>query len=176
VLLIAVILALTGVFGGDDESPSTTAGDGAQVGDGGAQIGENLARVPLRAAGGGDAEGEATIGLASADTPYLDLVIRNLEPAPAGESYFVWFMLGEDRGYPFTPLEITGSGRFDNRFVVPSEYIPVVQGAAAIDVWLSPNRKLSQNIQDAIQDVSFVTVPGDLVLHGAIPRPSASQG
>jgi hypothetical protein len=82
-------------------------------------------------------------------------------------------MLGETEGYPFVPLQLQGSGRFDDRFAIPSEYIAVVQGASAIDVWLSPDRELGQNIQDAIDDVSFVKVPGDLVLHGTLQQQQA---
>jgi hypothetical protein len=173
VLLVAVILGVTGAFGGDDGSDGETTT--TTTDDGGTQVGENLARVRLRAAGGGDAQGEATIGLATADTPFLDLTIRNLEPAPGGRSYFLWFMLGETEGYPFVPVQLQRSGRFDDRFAIPSEYIPVVQGATAIDIWLSPNQELGRNIQDAIRDVSFVKVPGDLVLHGPLDRQASGE-
>jgi hypothetical protein len=169
ILLLFVILGLAGAFGGDDDS-GTTADEGV------AQIGEDIAQIPLSAAGGGDATGEATIGLASADTPYLDLTIRNLEPAPRGRSYFFWYMLGENEGYPFTPIQVPRSGTFEDRFAIPSEYIPVVQRATALDIWLSPNRKLGRNIQSAIQDVSFVRVPGSLVLHGPIQQAGEGEG
>ena len=88
VILIAVVLAVTGVFSGDDEPASaddtTTSAEGtsnpAQTGE--IPDGQELTSIPLRATGNGDARGAATIGLSTGDQPYIDLVIQNLDQEP----------------------------------------------------------------------------------------------
>jgi anti-sigma factor RsiW len=62
VIVIAVVLALTGAFGGDgNDGSAATTPDSTTAGD------ETIQRVPLKPAGGGDAKGTATFGIATGD-------------------------------------------------------------------------------------------------------------
>jgi hypothetical protein len=163
VLVLIGVLAITGVIGGGGDDESTASSDTS------AQEEEALSgsvRVPLVPATGGDAAGVATVGQATADQVFIELDIRELEPAPAGKTYFVWFGLGGDRGYPFVPLQMPASGEFNDRFPLPQEYVNVLAGAKSIDVWLSDNQQVVTNIQDAIKKTEFVSIPGEPILEG----------
>ena len=82
VLLIAVVLAVTGAFGGgDDEGERDATGETTTT----ARLPDRRAdpaRSPLRPVAGGDASGTAVFGLATGDQPYVDIAIRGLDPAP----------------------------------------------------------------------------------------------
>lgn len=187
VLLIAVVLAVTGVFSGDDEPASagdtnTTAegtSDGAETGE--IPDGQELTTIPLRATGNGDARGAATIGLSTGDQPYIDLVIQNLDQEPNGQAYVVWFMFDEDTGYPLSPI-FPEQGEFNDRFAVPAPVISLIFnqriGAESIEVALSDAQKTLLEIQQAAQDQTYrIERPGQTVLEGRIPAiPQAGQG
>ena len=149
VILIAVVLGVTGVFSGDDEAPAesgetTTTANGEQDPAGGiGQIpdGEELSRVPLESPGKGDAEGAAIVGLSTGDQAYLDLIIENLEPAPQGEAYVVWFMFDDKTGYPLSPIFPDEKGSFNDRFAIPQAVTGLIANTRAIEVSVSNARQ-----------------------------------
>jgi hypothetical protein len=177
VILVAVVLAVAGVFGGDDEGSAadttTTASDDGSVlpGD------EQTASIPLRAVGGGDAEGSVNIGFTSGDQAYVEVTARNLQPAPNGSTYYVWFMQDERSGYPYQPLEVTGSEAASERFSLPNEALGIILSATTIDVWLSPIDELERRIPSALQEGEVVQIPGEPILSAPVQRAvEAAQG
>ena len=52
---------------------------------------ETLARVKLRAVGGGHASGTALFASASGH-PYVELDVRNLPPPSKGSAYVLWLL------------------------------------------------------------------------------------
>ena len=182
VILVAVILAVTGVFGGEDEpagsddaAAETTQND--PTADLGAiPDGEELSRVPLLAPGGGDARGAAIVGLSTGDQPYLDLIIENLEAAPQGDAYVVWFMFNDRVGYPLSPIFPNESGSFNDRFAIPQTVASLIARARSIEVSVSNARATLAEIQKAAQAETFrIAQPGRTVLAGSIAAATAPQ-
>jgi hypothetical protein len=173
VILLFAILAIAGVFGGDDESaPAETT---TQSADG--TVGEEVTTVNLRPSGGGDAGGEAIFGIANETQPFLDLRLAGLEPAPEGQTYVIWFLLEEDRGYPLAPITLNENGGFDDRFPIPQSALPVVVRTQFVDIALVENRKLAGDIEGALQGQEvLLDYSGESVLRGRIPRLETPPG
>ena len=171
VLLVAVVLALTGAFGGDDDEPT-------QVADGSEPTaptdltdeGDQLERVVLRAKGGGNARGEAVFGIATADQPYVDIAIEGLDPAPKDKTYVIWLMLNEAEGYPLSPIAVNPQGRFGDRFSIPSAVLQIVARVQKVDVSIAPVKEIQDVVREAIDNTALVLEkPGQTVLEGAVP-------
>ena len=174
VLLIAVVLAVTGAFGGDDEgSVQADAGEDPEVAD---VSPEDTASIPLRPAGDGDAAGALTLGVAGETQPFLDITAENLQPAPSDSTYLVWFMQDKRRGFPFQELRVGRSGSVDERFVLPQELLPAALSSISVDVWISPRSELQERIPDALENASVVEVPGEPVLTAPIQQIARAAG
>ena len=175
VLLIAIVLALTGAFGGDDEASSeaattTDAGDSTAAG-------EELTQVELSPPGGGNAQGVATFGLASADQPYVEFDISGLDPPPQDETYVIWLMLTPKQGYPLSPIAVSEQGTFQDRFAIPSPILPIVARVRFVDVSLAPAREIQGEIVRAVERNELVLEkPGRTVLLGELPASEAPAG
>jgi hypothetical protein len=172
VIVIAVVLLITGAFDGDDEAqPAAETPTTAQA------EGDVLTTVPLRAQGGSDATGEATFGLATGDQPYVDLTLENLSTLPQDRTYVVWLLLSGDQGYPLSPLQVSGDGSFSDRFPIPQFAIPIASRARFVDISLSENRSLLEDLRRAVnQQRPVLGYQGDSVLRGEIPAQEAPQG
>jgi hypothetical protein len=186
VLLIAVVLAVTGAFGGDDDGGTDTTGATTTTADNTSSTGEEITSVELTATGGGNASGEAIFGLATNDQPYVDVSIQGLDPAPTGQTYVIWLLLGEDQGYPLAPINPSQNGSFQDRFAIQSAVLSVVARVRTVDVSIAPNQQLADLINEAEQRVQrpnaqvsdlILTKPGRTVLRGEIPlAEGAGQG
>jgi hypothetical protein len=181
VIVVAVALAASGVFSGEDEPAAATDETTAETPDeatgngetSGIPDGQELISIPLRATGNGDARGAATIGLSTGDQPYIDVGIQNLEREPNGQAYVVWFMFDEDTGYPLSPI-FPENGVFTDRFAVPPAVVSLIfnqrVGAESIEVALSDAQETLLEIQQAAQDQTYkIERPGQTVLEGRIP-------
>ena len=116
-LLLVVVLAIAGVFGGGDDADADTASASTTTSAATADD-QTIQNVPLEPVGGGDARGEAVFGLATGDQPYVDVSIEGLDPAPNGETYVIWLMLTADEGYPLSPIAVesrTAASRIASR-------------------------------------------------------------
>jgi hypothetical protein len=172
VILLFIVLAIAGVFGGGDD---TTAGDTTSTADG--TVGEEVTTVDLKPSDGGDAGGEAIFGIANETQPFLDLRLAGLEPPPEGQTYVIWFLLEEERGYPLAPITVGDSGSFDDRFPIPQSALPVVVRTQFVDISLVQNRALAGDIQDALRGREvLLDYSGESVLRGRIPRLEDPQG
>ena len=138
VILLFIVLAIAGVFGGGDDS---TGSDTTSTADG--TVGEEVTTVDLKASDGGDAGGEAIFGIANETQPFLDLRLAGLEPPPEGQTYVIWFLLEEERGYPLAPITVGENGSFDDRFPIPQSALPVVVRTQFVDISLVQNRALA---------------------------------
>jgi hypothetical protein len=172
VLLIVGLLVLTGAFGGDDESSSEPAASSPE--------GEEIVTVALEAQGGSEASGEAVFGIATADTPYVDVDISGLEAPPEGETYVIWLLLTPEQGYPLSPLPISEDGTFSDRFPIPQFAIPIASRAQFVDVSLSENAALQPVLEKAVRKgTPILDFEGERVLSGEIPAtggPAVQEG
>jgi hypothetical protein len=172
VLLIVIVLAITGAFGGDDDP--TTADPTETTAEGGLE--EGAEQLRLQPVGGGNASGSISIGRASEDQPFMDVAVRDLEPAPEGQTYRMWFMVDERSGYPFVALDVPPSGALSDRFVLPVEFLEVLVQAPSIDVWLNDNEEVERRIANALREGGVVKIPGERVLSGRIRRAGDRSG
>jgi hypothetical protein len=164
ILLVVGILLIAGVFGGGDESASESEPAASSP------EGEEIVTVPLEAEGAGDASGEAVFGIATADTPYVDVNLSGLEPPQQGKTYVIWLLLTPDQGYPLSPLLIEQDGTFSDRFPIPQFAIPIASRAQFVDISLSKNSALRPVLEQAVQKgTPILDFEGDRVLSGEIP-------
>lgn len=171
ILLIAVVLGITGVFGGgEDSNGETTTANSEPPGD-------ELTRVELVPPRGGDATGLAIFGLATNDQPFVDLNIEGLNTAPNGETYVVWLMLTAEEGYPLAPITVNQRGTFRDQFAIPSTVLPIVARVRRVDISLAPVRDVGREIRRAISGEKLVLEkPGETVLAGDVPVVEAPAG
>jgi len=169
VLVIAGALAITGALGGGEESEPATQTEATTAAE------DVLATVSLEPQGGGEASGEAAFGLAAGDQPFVDLNLSGLSATAPGQAYVVWLLLTEDQGYPLSPVEPAEDGSFSDRVPIPQFAIPIASRARSVDISLSENRSLLQNLQEAVREQKPVLrYQGESVLRGEIP--AAAQG
>ena len=179
VILIAVVLAIAGVFSGDEGTttslPETeeTATAPVDPTDPSTPIpdGEEISRVALAPPDGGKAGGAAVVGIAAESQPYLDLVLSNLPDPPKGQTYLAWFMFDENNGYPMTEPIIPEKGTYENRIAIPLEIAEPIAQAVAIEISLTDPREIVKAVEDAAAaGVLEIERPGETVLQGDVPR------
>lgn len=169
VLAIAGVLAVTGAFsgGGEESSSAGTTTSSTSTSTGNDQV---VADVGLKPQGGSDAKGKATFGIASGDQAYLQLDLENVSPSPQGRTYVLWLLLSPNQGYPLSPLEIGQNGTFSDRFPIPQFAVPIASRARFVDVSLTENAKLQQQLPKAVkQGNPLLTYSGESIARGAIP-------
>jgi hypothetical protein len=175
-LLIVIVLALTGAFSGDDGPEATTAATettaAETTGD------EQAVPVQLRPVAGSDAGGVVVFGFASADQPFIEFQIRNLEPPTNEDAYVLWFISGKDEGFPLPqPLPVNPNGQIDERISVPPEILAFVQQADSIAIALNDRRELDRDINRAVQGrAGSLDFPGGTVLEAPIQRGAGAGG
>ncbi|MFI5122406.1 MAG: hypothetical protein ACHQJ5_05880 [Vicinamibacteria bacterium] len=173
VLLLVVVLAVAGVFGGGDDESTAASSDTSTT----AAADEQIQKVPLRAVSGGDAKGEAVFGLATGDQPFVDVSIEGLDPAPSDQTYVIWLMITDTQGYPLSPISVSDSGSFQDRFSIPSAVLPLVARVQFVDVSIAPVKAIRKLVRDAIDNTALVLEePGEVVLRGEIPKAADQQG
>lgn len=181
VVVAVIVAAVAGAFDSGESSPTTASlpststttptGTGptttTPAGNGGDQT---LTPVPLKAVGGSPGTGLATFGLATANTPFLDVRTRGLTPAPSGQVYSVWLALDPTKreGYPVAPLL-----QAHDRFNIPSVVLPALPNMKSVDIVVSPASVLRKEVQSVLQSKKpklIIPEPGNVALRGEIPR------
>lgn len=184
VILLVVVLAIAGVFsGGSSDQATTTAASATQTTstsgtDPCAGQAQTIARVPLQPVDQGDAAGLASVNIVGGGTPCLDLQVRNLEPAPNGQTYIVWFLFTPTQGYPLAPLTGIGAdGSYNHSIAIPSATVSLIARAQFIEVSLAPNQTVAAAIQKARKSQQLVIdVPGQAIARGTVPKTAATNG
>ncbi len=181
VIIGVVIAAVAGAFSGGESSPTTASvpststttptgtGGGTTTTPSGDTGNQTLTPVPLKAVGGSPGSGLATFGLATANTPFLDVRTRDLTPAPSGQVYSVWLALDPSKrqGYPVAPLL-----QSHDRFNIPSVVLPFLPKMKSVDIVVSPASVLRKEIKAVLaakKPKLIIPEPGNVALTGAIP-------
>jgi Anti-sigma-K factor rskA len=168
VLLIAVVLAVTGAFGGGDEDSTSARADstGATTADTGR---EDIQTVQMQPSGGGDAEGTATFGIASGSQAFVDVDISNLEPAPEGQAYVFWLLVSEDQGHPLTPFQVDQDGTYAEQVPIASFLTQLAARTQFVDVSLSARKPLLQEVQAAVEEgTPIIDYTGESIMRGSV--------
>jgi hypothetical protein len=164
ILAAGVILAVTGTLGGDEEEPPSPQAVSLEDVD--------AVRVELAPTGGGEASGEAVLGLATADQPFVDLTMQGLGEIEATDAYILWLMADDERGWPLGLVEPDPRGEQSERYPVPSFLLStnVVKGLREIVVSRSPRQEAFEAAEKAaessVPEVGFV---GEAVASGEVP-------
>ena len=165
--LIVLAVVLARAFG-DDSGGGETSATTTNAATGGG--GQEIERVPLQATAGGDAEGDAVFGIVNRNQAYLDLRIRNLEPAPEGKAYVVWLLFAPDAGHPLSPIQVTPDGTYENRIPIESFLTRLAANTQFVDVSLAPAKELGQRIRQAAEKGNpVIEYTGESVLRGRVP-------
>jgi hypothetical protein len=172
VFLIVGVLAVAGVFSGDgDEGSAATTTTAASAAD------ETLQRVSLKPTGGADAKGSATFGIASADQPYVDVDISNLEASPQDQIYVLWLMISDEQGYPLAPFQPRQDGTYADRVPIDASITQIAARTRAVNVSLTEQTPLFKSVRDAVQQGSpLLPYQGETIMTGAVAKGAASQG
>jgi hypothetical protein len=179
ILLIVVILAIAGVFSGDDEPSGTTSAstDTSQTAedpvDPSTPIpdGEEISQVPLTSPTNAKTSGAAVVGISGGTQPYLDLVLTDLPDPPKGKAYLAWFMFDEDHGYPMAAAIVPEKGTYKNRLAIPQAVAGPISESKAIEISLSNPEEILTAADDALQAGSLkIERPGETILRGDVPR------
>lgn len=177
VLLTVVVLAITGAFGGgSDDEPSAAEGEETSTAADGE--GEQAVPIELSPVGNSDAGGVVVFGFATADQPFIEFQVRNLEPATNDNAYVLWFLSGDRRGFPLpTPLPVQANGTLNERIPVPAEILGFVQQAQTVTIALNDREQLDRDITRAVnQGSGAIPFPGGSVLSAEIGGANAGGG
>jgi hypothetical protein len=168
VLLVAIVLGITGAFGGgSSEGTTTTSGSSSS---------QKLTRVDLKSPQGGRASGTAVFGVASSQ-PYVEVSISGLDPAPRGQAYVIWLLFNRDQGFPLQPIAVSQNGSYHNRFPIPSAVLPLIVRVRFVDISIAPTHTIRKVVQQAVSKTNIVIKrPGTTVLRGAIPKAGGGGG
>jgi hypothetical protein len=186
ILLIVVVLAVAGVFSGDDEPSSASTSDTSETTasqdplDPSTPIadGEEVSEIVMTPPGGGKASGVATIGISGGVQGYLDLVLTGMPEASKKQAFLAWFMFDEDQGYPLAaPIE-PENGKFEGRFPIPQDVSqPIAQFTRAMEISLSNPEDILAAAENARDEGKFqITRPGATVMRGDIPKQPTGGG
>jgi hypothetical protein len=187
VILAVVIAAIAGAFSGGGSSSSTTAsvpssttspsttttpGGGSTTttpaNPGGSP--QTLTPVTLNGVGGSPGKGVATFGLATANTPFLDVRTVGVPPAPTGQVYSLWLAVdpAKRQAYPIAPLV-----QSHNRFPIPQVILPTLPSMKSVDIVISSASALRKEIKGVLgakKPKLILREPGNVALRGAIPK------
>lgn len=151
VILLVVILAIAGVFSGDDSSgtptSASTSSDGSTTTSADTS---NITTVKLSPSGGSGVGGTAKFGLVNNSQLYVDLDLQGLDPTPAkGNTNLAWLMVGSQGGYPInnpadSPITPDENGNYSGRIAVPTPVaVTIGNQATAVKISSSPITKVA---------------------------------
>jgi hypothetical protein len=165
VVLVVVIMAIAGVFSGSGSD--TTTATTATTPDQGDRV-----SVSLRPVGGSGVAGTAVFGIAGDQQLSVDMDVQGLDPSPGkNDSYVVWMMVGDAKGFPIDRIEADENGAFSGQLSVPSS-IALTVGSQATSVRISSTSEaaIQSGIDEAVkQKVPILTFTGSELAAGKIP-------
>jgi hypothetical protein len=164
-LLLVAVLAIAGVFGGDDGDGSgdtetqTTASGG--TGD--------LTIVRLSPLEGGTAASGQAVFAQAQDQPVLQINLTGLEPTSDENIYIVWLYNSDRAAFPLARDKVTDNGNLTGAAAIPNEIIPLLPQFGCIDVSLASTAATQQALQQAVDGQGLPRHTGETVLRGQIP-------
>lgn len=175
VIAIVAILAIAGVFEGDQAAENAAVGAGQPVGQdtesGDGQ--QKITAVDLESVNGSGVGGTATFTLVNGQQLVVDVDVQGLDPSPPeGSTYLLWLLIGENAGYPIsTPLRPNENGSLQSRIAVPTQ-IAVTFGSQASAVSISETKvsELRKEVKAAAeQQAPILPFVGTNLASGEIP-------
>jgi outer membrane biosynthesis protein TonB len=187
VVIVIVLLLVTGVFGGDDGSGSTSASSEAtsaestsgEVGSGeGAPSagGKQPTQAVLKAVNGSGASGQALFGRSEKNVVLL-LAAKGLKPSPAGKSYTLSLVRSPTERLPLIATQVGKQGVISGRFQVAPQVLGLLAGGFdEMEVSLVPNDELKVALAQAKKAQKAPSYGGEAVLAGPVTGPIVEAG
>jgi hypothetical protein len=168
VLVVVIVLAATGAFGGSDGNGSAPAAGSTQT----------PVSVKLRPQAGGNASGTATFGVDSARQPVVDLKVRHLEPPPPKQAYLLWLLLTHSQGFPLPTIIVPSKdGSYENRVSIPPAALAIITRLRFVNVSVAPASDIQNAIKKGVRNNQIIiSKPGTTVLEGRIGRAGVTAG
>lgn len=172
--LLAGILALAGVFSGDEGEVATPLATEPAGGD------QEVARIELTGSAGSGAEGSVVIGVGADEVPYLDLDLTGLKPPAGGQFHMLWVEVEAGRGVPLPdPIVLASDGSFQQRFELPIETAGILEVGRALEVVRTDPESIERVAREAtlaergtqpgqLDPSDLPERPGEAVLRGRI--------
>jgi hypothetical protein len=162
-LLLIVVLAVAGVFSGDDGGPADEQ----------AAAQEQRTITPVELSPRGDSGVAGTANFGTVDTTlFVDLEVRGLDPEPGRRSaYLLWMMINDTLGLPLpSPVTPNANGIFRDQIAIPDELLGVAAAARTVRVGETPTGTLGKAIREAAEQNSpVVAFEGENLAQGRIP-------
>ena len=154
--LVAGVLAIAGVFSGDGQDVGTPLATEPAGGD------QEVARIELSGTAGSGAQGTVAVGIGADSSPYLDLDLTGLEPAPGSGFHMLWVDVDKGRGVALPdPIVVAGDGSFQERLTLPLEAAGVLEVGRALEVVLTDRQAIERVTREATR-AQRRTQPGEL--------------
>ena len=172
VVLVFAILAIAGVFSGEDAAPAATSSTDL------ADQQRTTTTVDLAPEKGSGVAGTAMFGFADTQL-YVDLDLDGLDPDLDKKSaYVLWLMVDDSGGYPVSVIAPDANGRVQDRLAVPGPVRDTVAGVAqSVRVSQSSVKRLSDDTKQAADTgVPLVPFSGDNLAAGEIPLAEGVAG
>jgi hypothetical protein len=164
-LIVAVVLAVSGVFGGDDDE-----GDGSATSTATTAADEGLTIVPLAPLGGDSGAAGQAVFARAGDQPVLQINLSGLQRAAKGQTYIVWLYNSNAIAFPLARDQADQQGNLTGAAPVPQEIVPLLPQFGCIDVSLASAQETAAALQEAAQGRTLPRHSGQSVLRGEIPR------
>lgn len=171
-VVVIIVLALTGTFGGSGPADSNGAETTAQTGD--TPDDTMLTRAVLRPqGGGGNGAGVAIFGAVDEETPVLQVTARNLKPTADGEEYSVWLYQTDEIALRLAGVEVGRNGRIATQIQLPPEALNFIVDGTLDQIDISRNRKQAyrQELKASQDERRLPHRVGRSVLRGQITGP-----
>ena len=154
--LLAAVLAVAGAFSDGGEDVATPPASEPATGD------QEVARIELTGTAGSGAEGSVIVGIGADNSPYLDLDLAGLEPAPGTGFHMLWVDIEGGRGVPFPdPIVVAADGSFRERFELPLETAGVLELGRALEIVVTDRRAIRRVTREATR-AERASQPGEL--------------
>jgi hypothetical protein len=120
--------------------------------------------------GGSDAGGVVVIGFATADQPFVEFQLRNLQQPNPDDAYVMWFRLPGGQAYPIpAALPVDEQGRVADRIPVPAAVISVALEADSIAIALNNRAEFNRTVDRALAgEQVLLDYPGGTVLQAKL--------
>lgn len=182
VILIIAILAISGVFSGDDSSASGSGDETTATTADPADATRNVTTVNLDPVDGSGVAGSAKFGIANQSQLFVDVNLKGLVAPKRGDALLVWLMVGPAGGYPInnpveTPIAPDQNGNFSGSIAVPSAIaLTVGDQATSVKVSSSSIKDIAKAAQAAAQSQApILGFQGQELASGDIPLANDKQ-
>ena len=175
VIVVVVILIVSGGGGGDSTTTSASTTGTETSGEAESTTASNKKEVTkaiLEPVAGENGSGVAIFGRVK-NSLALQVVAKDLDPLPAGQSYTVWLAQSARRMLPLATTPLNKQGRIASQFEVPTEVLAYLANGTfdQLVVTRTDNARLEASLAKATKVERAPDYTGTEVLRGTVTGP-----